>query len=226
MSTSIKSTWHFRLRMSHVFFLSWCVIIMGCATAPERRLPDYETHLAQIRTVLCLAPEFGVFNPSGFTQIRQEAQSGSAGEHISTAVTQTLSEKGFAVTVADEHTLNQPEVRSLTALFRAVNRSIQLHSYGPQIYPSKQALFDYSLGPIKNLLDANGADALILAIGGQTISQTAPKTWLSIALVESRGQIIWYALHGTTEDLKALNADHAKTLVTEALAGLSRGASS
>ena len=224
--TSSKSTWRFRLRLSHIFFLIWGVIIMGCAAAPERRHPDYQTHLAPIRSVLCLAPEFGVFNVSGFNHIRQEAQSRSAGEQIKTAVTRTLSEKGFAVTLAEEHTLNHPEVRSLTALFRAVNRSIQLHTYGPQIYPGKQAAFDYSLGPIKNLLDANGADALVLAIGRQTISQTASRTWLSIALVEPHGKIIWYALNGTTEDLQALNADHAKTLVSEALSGLSEGASS
>jgi hypothetical protein len=148
-----------------------------------------------------------------------------ASEQINTAVVRTLSEKGFAVTTADEHTTNHPEVRSLMALFRSVNRSIQLHTYGPQLYPIKQVSFDYSLGSVKDLLDANGADALVMTIGRQTISQTAPRAWLAIAMIEPHGRIIWYSLNGAKEDLHLLNAHNARALVAESLVPLDGGAS-
>lgn len=35
-------------------------------------------------------------------------------------------------------------------------RGIQLHTYGPQLYPTKKASFDGALGPLYNLLDASG----------------------------------------------------------------------
>lgn len=225
MIASLKCTWKNRIKIFHILIIGLCLLPLGCTTAPERRHPNYQSHLSQIRSVLCIAPEFSVFNTSGFNLIRQEAQSRSAAEQLNTAVVRTLSEKGFTVTTADEHTLNHSEVRSLMALFRVVNRSIQLHTYGPQLYPTKQTSFDYSLGSVNDLLDANGADALVLAVGRQTISQTAPRAWLSIAMVEPQGRIIWYSLNGAKEDLQLLNAQNAKALVTDALVNLGGGAS-
>lgn len=173
--------------MRHLSIVMVCLAAIGCALASERRHPDHRAYLPHIRDVLCVFPEITVFTEKNSSLIRQDMQSRTASLQIRQALAQTLSAKGYDITVADGRIMDQPDVRSLVALFRSVNRSIQLHTYGPQIFPSKQDYFDYALGSVSDLLDAVGADALVLAIGQQTASQTDPKTWVSIAMVEPPG---------------------------------------
>ena len=218
---SLKRNRRFSTRIYLV--LGLCLMAAGCATPPERRHPDYQAYLPHVRTVLCIAPEFGVFTASDAGLVRQDKQSQAAGEQITTAVARDLIEKGFKVVRADAQTLHQPDVLSLRALFRAVNHSIQLHTYGPQIYPHKQAIFDYSLGSVADLLHAHGADALVLINGQQTASRAGANTWLSAAMVAPQGQILWYSAYGDKAALELSDAYHAGDVVAKALAGLRGG---
>ena len=136
-----------------------------------------------------------------------------------------MSDLGYIARFADPSIMSKPEVLQLVGLYHAVNRSIQLHTYGPQLFPSKQKVFDYSIGPISDLLDAQGVDALMLIMGSQTASNTRPKTWLSIAMIDPNGWVIWYAIEGATQDLQLQMPEHADSLVSKTLATLVRGRS-
>ena len=207
---------HARYPMS----MAVCLIAMGCALTAERKHPDYLAYMPQVRSVLCVRPEINIIAEKNYKLLWQDVQSRSASDQIHSAIAKTLSEKGYLVTNADDELMGDPDVRSIVALFRSVNRSIQLHTYGPQIFPAKQTYFDYSVGSVVDLLATKGIDALVLCLGRQTASSSNTKTWISIAIIEPQGRILWYAMDGAKEKLNLQNSDATQALVDRTLASL------
>jgi hypothetical protein len=130
--------------------------------------------------------------------VRQEAQSRDAGVAAQKTLVRALSEHACDVRIADRHMLQSDEVMELRALYRNVNRAIQLHAYGPQLYPGRSRQIDYGVGSVSGLLKSGNADALVLITGRQTVSGHSPGTWISAAVVEPTGKIIWYGVQGTS----------------------------
>ena len=122
------------------------------------------------------------------------------------------------VQTADAKMMQLPEIRSVTSLFRSVNRCIQLHTFGPQIYPAKLSAFDYQMGPVADILKANKADGLVLALGHQLSSKRHIKNWLSIAVVEPEGSIIWYCMQGDHQNSNLQSPEGATALVAYTMA--------
>jgi hypothetical protein len=192
-----------------IFFLS------GCTYTSERLHPQFPSYRQSMGTMLVLVPEIGIFEQMpGGGRLFQDALSQDAQRKAQQSIVKQLQARDFTVKAANRQIMQLPELRSLTSLFRSVNRSIQLHTYGPQPYPEKLSAFEYHLGPVAEILRANGADGLVLALGHQTASVQPTKNWLSIAVVEPEGRIIWYGLQGdhnkynlqTSEGLTALVA--------------------
>lgn len=176
--------------------------------------------------VLLLPPEIGLFEelPDGSLRWQKNA-SWKARNNTHQAVIAALKLKGFDVRTADPQFVNQAETQDAQALFRSVNRSIQLHAYGPQLFPFKQEVFDYGIGSMRQVLKAAGADGLVLVVGHQVASRQHGKTWISIAIVEPGGAIIWYAMQGAKEDLGLQTPNNAMRLVDRTLQSLQRSES-
>ncbi len=189
------------------------LFVSGCTCTSERlhpHFPDYRQHMG---VMLVLVPEIGIFEqlPDG-SRLFQDIQSQEAQRNAQQSIARQLEERHFRVQKADTRMMQSSELLAVTSLFRSVNRSIQLHTFGPQPYPAKLNAFEYHLGPVADILKANHADGLVLALGHQTTSAQPVKNWLSIAVVEPEGRIIWYGLQGdhhkfnlqTSEGLTAL----------------------
>ena len=170
-------------------------------------------------TMLVLVPEIGIFEqlPDG-SRLFQDTQSQEAQRNAQQSIVRQLQERHFTVKTADTRIMQLPELLSVTSLFRSVNRSIQLHTFGPQIYPAKLSAFDYSLGPVADILKANRADGLVLALGHQTASAQPTQNWLSIAVVEPEGRIIWYGLQGDHQRFNLQTSEGLTALVGTTLA--------
>jgi hypothetical protein len=82
--------------------------------------------------------------------------------------------------------------------------------------------FEYEVGPVDDILTRFEADALVLVAGHQTLSSQRSKTWISIAVVEPSGKIIWYGMHGAESDLGLQTPSSALSLVSETLLPFSR----
>jgi hypothetical protein len=196
----------------------FCILFSACTHPPERHHPLYADLTPSIRKVLFLSPEVNVFDTmADGSLVHHEAGSRVAQDYIQQAVIHRLIEKGFIVDAADPHFMATAETQSVQRLFRAVNRSIQLHTYGPQIFPLKVKSFDYQLGPLTSLLKESGADAVVLAIGHQTISEHRPGTWISIALVDSQGRIVWYGMQEDATGSSLETREKAKSHVDATL---------
>lgn len=173
------------------------LIVSGCAATSERHHPQFSTYRQSMGTLLVLRPEIRIFEqlPDG-SRLFQDIQSQEAQRRAQTAIIQQLSERAFTVRTVDTKALAGSEYIDTTALFRSVNRSIQLHAFGSQPFPAKLHSFEYHLGPVANMLKASGADGLVMAIGYQSGAVAPEKNWLGIAVVEPEGRIIWYNLKG------------------------------
>jgi hypothetical protein len=204
----------------------FCILFAACGHVTERYHPLYVDLTPSIRKVLILSTEVNVFDSmADGTLMHDKAGSRAAQDHIRQAVISRLLEKQFIVEAADPQLIETPEAQSVQHLFRAVNRSIQLHTYGPQIFPLKVKSFDYQLGPLASLLKGSGADAVVLIIGHQIISEHRPAKWIGIAMVDSHGRIVWYGMQGDATDSSLQIREKATTLVDTTLQRFPRGSS-
>lgn len=199
------------------------MLLAGCNFASERYHPDYPVYRKQIRRVLVLHPEISIFQElADGSMTRRMDKSQVAQAAMFKAVSEVLAQKDYIVLPVSPQPIRDAEIRSVQTLFRSVNRSIQLHAYGPQLYPSKIKSFEYEVGPVNGVLDQYRADALVLVVGHQTLSSQRPKTWISIAVVEPGGKVIWYGMQGAKGNLDLQSATGAQALANETLQPFSR----
>lgn len=194
------------------------ILLLGCNHVSDRYHPDYSSYHHQIRRVLVLPPEIGIFEELSDGSVAWAMNKSRDAQGVAfEAVNEVLAAKDYLVESSGQDSRDNIDVHSVQSLFRSVNRSIQLHTYGPQFYPSKLKHFEYEVGPVRGILEAYGADALVLVVGHQTLSQLRPKTWLSIAVVEPGGKIIWYGMQGAKQSIDLQTPDSAFILVHETL---------
>jgi hypothetical protein len=195
------------------------LFVSGCTCSSERLHPHFPNYRQSMGVMLVLMPEIGVFEqlPDG-SRLFQDIRSQEAQRHAQQSIGRQLEARRFRVKTADTRLMRSSEVLSVTSLFRSVNRSIQLHTFGPQPYPAKLNAFEYHMGPVADILKAHRADGLVLALGHQTASAQPVKNWLSIAVVEPEGRIIWYGLQGDHRKYNLQTAEGLTALVAATLA--------
>lgn len=202
------------------FALLTCLSIVSaaCALPADRYHPQYSTYIQGIRSVLLLTPQITVLQdkPQG-KPIWNEQASREATRLAGQAVRKVLLSKNLVVHVADPQLDAHPDVRDVQSLYPAVNRSIQLHTYGPQIFPDKLESFEYGIGSVADLLAQRNAEALVLVTGFQVLSIPQPRDWISIAVAEATGNIIWYHLERDRRHLGMQTEAAVQALVEPAL---------
>ena len=197
---------------------------LACAppAAPYRKHPELESRSQIVKNPQLVTPDIKVyeFTAGGVRELRDDwCEIGK--RNILKAINDCFKEKRLEVrSIAldlDEDT--KKELEDIQAVFRAVSISIQLHTYGPFIFPEKQKNFDYSIGSVEKILQKYGGDALILVHGSDDVPTLGRKffvgsgglaklvrdaitgtetpshlgvTRLSIAIIDPSGKIIWY----------------------------------
>ncbi len=169
------------------------LVLSGCAGSTDRFAPQFATYRQAMHTLLLLQPEVRFFEqlPDG-SRLFQDIESQAAGQQLQRSIARQLQQHGFAVATADAHTMGLAGVAEVASLYRSVNHAIRLHTFGPQIYPDKVQNFDYHLGSVSDVLQANQADGLVLVIGHQAHTTPVAQNWLAMAIVEPTGRIVWY----------------------------------
>lgn len=195
------------------------LFLTGCTCTSERLHPEFPNYRQTMGVMLVLVPEIGIFEqmPDG-SRLFQDIQSQEAQRKAQQSIVRQLQERHYAVKTADARTMHSSDLLSVTSLFRSVNRSIQLHTFGPQLYPAKLSAFEYHLGSVDEILKASRADGLVLALGHQTASTQPTKNWLSIAVVEPEGRVIWYGLQGNHKKFDLQTSEGVTALVATTLA--------
>ncbi len=189
------------------------LLLSGCTSATQRIHPQLPQYQKAMDKLLVVQPEIAIFEKmADGSRLYHHHNSVRSQRLVQQAIVNQLQRRHFSVLVVTPEDMESAEVRNVTALFRSVNRSIQLHTIGPQLFPEKKAAFEYQLGSVATLLDTYQADGLVLAIGHQTGIEQPTKNWLSIAVAEPGGTIIWYAIQG---DHERFNIQEEKSMQTQ-----------
>jgi len=202
--------------------LVWLLIglsLSGCSAAIERLHPQYSRYRHAMKTMLVLVPEIRVYEqlPDN-SRLFDQVHSQKARQAAQQAISRQLQNRHYSVLPIDTDSMSTGDIQNVLSLFRSVNRSIQLHTIGPQLFPAKKAVFEYHLGTVADILQAYHADGLVLSIGHQTGRGRPTKNWLSIAVVEPEGRIIWYGFQGDHDRFNIQNDEGVYTLVASTMA--------
>lgn len=202
------------------FFVVFCLLftVFGCAPKAYRAHPELEMRVKNIKTQGLIPPDIKIYElTAGGVQELRDDWCDSGKENVLTAFMEIFKGKPIEIKplVIDKDI--EEEMEEIQALYRAVSTSIQLHTYGPFLFPEKQKNFDYSIGSVERILQRYGSDALIFvhgfdeistggrkaltatgvligAITGVAIMPKAGITALSVALVDKSGSILWYSI--------------------------------
>ncbi|MGA6924932.1 MAG: hypothetical protein WBY88_04565 [Desulfosarcina sp.] len=170
------------------------LLVSGC-TSFSAHHSQFRHYRQPMAVMLMLPPEIGIFEQlSDGSRLYREQYSRTAQRRAQEMIAEQLRLRHFEARAVDPGMINELPYTEIISLFRSVNHSIQLHTFGPQPYPAKRKAFEYDLGPVVDIMTENGVDGLVLAIGHQTGFEPALKNWFSIAIVEPQGRIIWYGM--------------------------------
>jgi len=170
----------------------------GCMPAPHRAHPQFESRVAKIKALTLVPPAVEVYelSPSGLSELRDDwCMLGR--KNIEEALIEKFTSKRYIIRTLRPDSEVRKELAEIQALYTQVNRSIQLHSYGPQVFPEKVTRFEYGMGSVQRVLEACGTDSLVFVTGFDQVSSDNPKTCVSIALADSSGTILWYGVKGS-----------------------------
>lgn len=207
--------------------LTIAFILTGCSNSFVLKHPHYPDYMHSIRAVLLLPPQIGAYRQmDDGTMVWCADCSRADRSALSQAVRRILNSKRLTVRDAGAKILQDPETQSIQALYRAVDHSIRLHVLGPQLFTAETTSFDYELGSVANLLKRGAADALVLAMGHQTVDSHQVHTWVSIALVEPQGRIIWYNIAASQNPALGFEPSKAMPQLVEQVLKPFTGASS
>ncbi|MDQ5984612.1 MAG: hypothetical protein CSYNP_00307 [Syntrophus sp. SKADARSKE-3] len=214
--------------------------LSGCdqTTASYRMHPEFVSRSQSIRSARLVSPDVKIYEISaGGLRELMDDWSAQGKDNLLKLSMDNFKQKGFVASELTPTKDIEAELENVRALYRVVSGSIQLHTFGPQLFPEKVKNFDYSIGSIENILKACNADSLILIHGSDEIStqgrkamlaagaavtlltgrsvasQRAGVTSIEVALIDRTGAVLWYKPLKGQYDLR--ETDSAKLILSE-----------
>jgi hypothetical protein len=198
---------------------------VACAASTDRRHPEFTDRIAPIKTLCILPADVIVYEemPDGRLLHRRD-WSRAAQEDLKRTLLYELAAREYRVsTFTEGESSRGTELQEVLTLYRAVNKSIQLHTFGPDIFPAKKAQFNYSVGSLNALRESNEADAFVFARVLYRVSGQQVRSYVSLGLADGTGTILWYGANGVSESVRERNFDSALVLVKKILTDLPEG---
>lgn len=199
-------------------------LLVGCALSSQRRHPEFERRIVPLKTLFIIPADVCVYEEltDGRLFLRDDL-SRAARDILDGVLSAEFTSRGFRVRNAPQsNAVKVGELEEIVRLYRAVNKSIQLHTFGPDIFPAKQDQFEYSVGSLSNWLQEQGADAIIFVRGLFRFSDRQARSHVSIGVADATGTILWYGANGERDSLSWENPDKIRHLLKSVLADFPR----
>ncbi len=198
---------------------------MACAASPERRHPEFSDRIEPIKIICILPADVIIYEemPDG-RLIHRRDWSQVAIENVQRTLVNELRARDYHVLTFPQIELSRnDDLQEILALYRAVNKSIQLHTFGPDIFPTKKAQFHFSVGSLAALREKNDADAFVFARVLYKVSDQQARSYVSLGLADGTGTILWYGANGGRESAGEGRFDSTLALVKNILADFPEG---
>ncbi len=226
-----------------VTILSGLILLTGCNTNIERfgRHPDFDQRYQQLKVVSAPTPDIDLMQlTAGGEQIKHDEWTQNARASITAGLDRLgkLDKLDILTSEIPEHF--EDELREINKLFTAIRLSVANHVNGFPVnhFPHKREHFTYSVGPIHNILEETGGDALLLIQGfdqfstggrkslmalgviagsvtGVVIIPGAGQAHVSAALIDANGDILWMESLMQVPDLRS--KDQSELLLQQLL---------
>lgn len=228
------------------FLTFFLVPAAGFAAEQEafRTPPDFRQRIQNVKTIGILIPEMKIFEitSGGVKELRPEWCDEAFG-HVKSAFTAEFQRFGYELKDVDPGADSEKEVQEMLSLHEAVVASILPHAYdGPGLFPAKKTNFDYTVGPIDNIVGLAGVDALLVVRGVDEVSSSGRKamqtfgilaglavgivatpnmgkTLLFVSLIDRSGDLLWFNINGGAGGYNLREPESAAKLVAKSLAG-------
>lgn len=203
--------------LSLVFFL--CFWLIACAASPDRRHPEFSDRMQPIK-ILCLLPaDIIVYEelPDGRLVHRRDWSLAVHNDLKQTLVDELSARDYRVLTYPESELARSDELYEILSLYRAVNKSIQLHTFGPDIFPAKKTRFKYSVGSLQKLREQKEADGYIFARVLHRVTDQQTRSYVSLGLADDTGSILWYGANGVKDSAGGKSFDSTLILVRSIL---------
>jgi len=183
------------LRIAVIIFLS--AILFGCAK-PKMIRDDYDQRASGIRSIGVLAPKLAYFDLTfGGAAEKSDEWSEQTSQNVVAAIKDVLSARGFEVKMIAREGGQKENLEEIADLFDIIAFSYRNHVLAAREidkFPHKVASFDYSVGPIDDVLDAYHVDALLLVEGSGSGNSSFVRgsSVLLVTLIDRTGALLWY----------------------------------
>jgi hypothetical protein len=175
-----------------------------------RARPEFVQTARAVRTVGLVSPVVKVFElTAGGQTVLKDEWSTQGRKAVTDSLQRALAEKGWKVKVVEPTPQIKEELEEMRLLYGDVGPSIVRATYAYPVFPEKYKNFDYSVGPVKRLLEHAGVDLLVLAYGYDEISSggrgvvnalnallgtgsTGGDSFLNVALIDRNGKVLWF----------------------------------
>jgi len=221
---NLRSIRRLPLHGSGLGWLPLLLLLMGASacTAPgQRRHPDWDRLLAPIRTLSLMPPDIRVFeaSPDGRLHPRQDL-SRQASDLLIAALTEEFRARNFRIlAIPGTQGPGGEDAREIAGLYQAVHRSIQRHTFGPEVFPVKRDRFEYSVGNLEGLLAREHADGALFVRALLRFGDRGARGHLSLGLADPSGSILWYGADGIEAPSKENPTEHLARLTGRVMAG-------
>lgn len=238
---------HAAIRWLAIVFLPiFLVPAAGFAAEQEefRAPPDFRQRIQKVRTIGILKPDMKIFEitSGGVKELRPEWCDEACG-HVQSAFTAEFQRFGYELKAVDPGADSEKELQEMLSLHQAVVASVLPHAYdGPGLFPAKKTNFDYTVGPIDNIVGRAGVDALLVVRGVDEISTSGRKamqtlgilagaavgviatpnmgrTFLIVSLIDRSGDLLWFNAPGGAGGYNLREPESVSKLVGRSLAG-------
>jgi hypothetical protein len=188
--------------------------MLGCSTPGYRLHSEFEQRVTSIKHPALMPLDVKVFEslPGGMVVLREDWTT-IGKENLQNAVLKGFAERNTAVRLLNSDGAMQAELAEIQSLYKVVNKSIRLQSYGRASNANGAQKFEYSIGSLTSILDKLDADAMIFVCALEKISSHKSMAIVNLALADSSGTIIWYSVDGIRDRHGLINSSGAEELV-------------
>jgi len=201
-----------------------CPSLALCEPAYSRAAPEARDRAKEMKTLGILFVDMKVYQlTAGGVREPKEDWTEAARRNFLTSLEADLKGRGMEAKVLGEESTSE-ELDDIQILYGAVRDAILTHTYGSALnwdfFPEKLSHFEYSLGPVDELLARLRVDGLLLVTASDEISTGGRKTlmvvgaftgvhprsgitWANMGLVDASGAVLWFSANpGKTYDLR------------------------
>ncbi len=213
-----KNKWRCALSMMCLLLL-----MAGCALDAYRKHPEFDSRVGSIQKSVLITPDVSMYevSPGGVVMLRED-WSRIGRKNLQNAILRDFKNKQCNLKLVMMDTHIAKEMAEVQTLYRLVHKTMDQNTFGPHQNMAESDGFNFSIGSLESILQRLGADAMIFVTGYDQVFNGGRKAMIDLAIADSSGTILYYAVKGTTNGKDLRDPAGTTALIRDLLSSFSR----